>query len=125
MPTRTAVLRAVLLGAVAFAVPASSAGAATAPADAAAAGARTKSCRSVSGRAGGVDRIRLSESFACRDARADIGGWLNLFQPSGPRPWTCTHRGASVTRWSCHLRTSFGGTRPLRRYTLTFRLLDA
>lgn len=85
-----------------------------------------KSCRGgLSGRAGGVNRIRVTRGFSCREAKRSIGGWLNLFQQSGPPPWRCSFRGDSISYWRCHVRTSFGGTRPLRTYRLTFRLLDA
>ncbi|HST40105.1 MAG TPA: hypothetical protein VLK58_11375 [Conexibacter sp.] len=118
MPARIAASFAVLLSVLVLSLVAS--GAASA-----AAAAPMKSCKSVSGRAGGVDQIRVTKSFSCREARRSIGGWLNLFQQSGPPPWTCTSRGASVMRWRCRVRTSFGGTRPLRLYRLNFRLLDA
>lgn len=126
MPTRVTVLLAALLGAALFATPAAAvASPQPAPLASSSAAAKTKSCRSVSGRAGGVNQIRVTRSFSCREVRTTIGVWLNLFQQSGPRPWTCTYRGATISRWRCHVRTSFGGTRPLRTYRLTFRLLDA
>ncbi|MDO8210269.1 hypothetical protein [Conexibacter sp. CPCC 206217] len=118
MPTRLAILLTALFSALVLTVAAGSASAAAPP-------PRLKSCKSVSGRAGGVDQIRLTKTFACPDARQNIGSWLTFVDSRGPRPWTCTHRGASVSYWRCHLRTSFGGTRPLRLYRLNFRLLDA
>lgn len=119
MPTRLAVLLAALLSALVFTPAAVGNAAAASPPP------RMKSCKNVSGRAGGVDQIRLTKTFACPDARQNIGSWLNFIDNRGPRPWTCTHRGASVSYWRCHLRTSFGATRPLRLYRLNFRLLDA
>lgn len=113
--------------ALALVVPARAADAPRAPASASAAKAPvTKACRGgLSGRAGGVNQIRVTKGFSCREAKRSIGGWLNLFQQSGPPPWRCRSRGATISRWRCRLRTSFGGTRPLRTYRLTFRLLDA
>jgi hypothetical protein len=101
------------------------AGLALAVSPAPASAAATKSCRSVSGKAGGVDRVRVSRGFSCANARSDIGNWLSFVDERGPRPWTCRSSGASVQRWSCRLRTSFGGTKPERTFRLTFRLLDA
>jgi hypothetical protein len=89
------------------------------------AGAATHRCASFSARAGGVDQIRVTDGFKCSDVMQTLGFWANRPDRYGPPPWKCTHRGASVVQWRCHIRTSFGATKPLRTYRLRFRFLDA
>jgi hypothetical protein len=89
------------------------------------ASAATHLCQSFSARAGGVDQIRVTDGFTCADVMQTLGFWANRPDRYGPPPWKCTRRGGSVAHWKCHIRTSFGGTRPLRTYRLSFRFLDA
>jgi hypothetical protein len=89
------------------------------------AGAAMHSCRSFSAAAGGVDKIRVTNGFKCRDVMVTLRGWADRPDRYGPPPWRCKFRGDSVARWRCKLRTSFGGTRPERTYILKFRFLDA
>ena len=91
---------------------------------AAPASAELRGCKGVSGRAGGAGKITLTKTFACADARRDVKWWLDGIDNHGPKPWTCTHRGASVAKYRCRLRTSFGGTKKLRTYHLRFTFYD-
>ena len=96
-------------------------------ASAAPASAAMKRCDSVKGHPGGsatwkVHDIRLSRRFACKDARQNIRTWIGfggmMDSPRALAPWRCTF-GA---RTRCRLRTSFGGSRPMRTYYLRFRI---
>jgi hypothetical protein len=79
-------------------------------------------------RFGGADHIRVTKSFKCKDVRSDVRRWLADGAPGGPtnrelRPWTCKFGmkpGSARQRVRCKLRTSFGGTRPLRTYRMRF-----
>jgi hypothetical protein len=94
----------------------------------ASADAAMKSCHRVKQRVGGspvtwtAHHIRLSRRFRCRDARSNIRTWIGfggmMDNPRALAPWRCNF-GA---RNRCRLRTSFGGTRPMRTYYLRFRL---
>jgi hypothetical protein len=96
------------------------------------AGARsTKGCRPpiVHDIYGTADHIRVTKSFPCRRARKAIRRWLRDGAPGGPtnrelRPWTCDFENKMIGMWRmpirCKLRTSFGGTRPMRTYRLRF-----
>ena len=88
------------------------------------AGASLRGCKGVSGQAGGAGKITLTKTFACADARRDVKWWLDGIDSHGPKPWKCTHRGTSVAKYRCHLRTSFGGTKKLRTYHLRFTFYD-
>jgi hypothetical protein len=95
----------------------------------ASADAAMKRCHRVKQRVGGspvtwtAHHIRLSRRFRCRDARRDIRTWIGfggmMDNPRALAPWRCNFGG---TRNRCRLRTSFGGTRPMRTYYLRFRL---
>jgi hypothetical protein len=87
------------------------------------ASAASHSCRSFSARAGGVDHIRVTNGFKCRDVMQTLRPWASAPDRYGPPPWRCRSRQAGL-RWRCKLRTSFGGTRPERLYRLRFRFLD-
>jgi hypothetical protein len=96
--------------------------AAPAPADAA-----MKGCASVTGHPGGnatwkVHKIRLTRSFSCKQARKNIKTWIGfggmMDHPRALAPWRCTFG----VRTRCKLRTSFGGTKPMRTYRLKFRI---
>jgi hypothetical protein len=96
----------------------------TAPAPAAAA---MQGCRSVTGHPGGnatwkVHHIRLTKGFGCRRARQSIKTWIGfggmMDHPRALAPWTCEFG----PRTRCRLRTSFGGTKPMRTYRLRFRI---
>jgi hypothetical protein len=91
------------------------------------ASAAMKRCDSVTGHPGGsatwkVHDIRLSPRFACKHARQNIRTWIGfggmMDNPRALAPWRCNF-GA---RTRCRLRTSFGGTRPMRTYYLRFRI---
>ena len=97
--------------------------AAPAPASAAA----MKHCASVTGKPGPTatwraHHIRLSQGFACKRARRNVKTWIGfggmMDTPRALAPWRCSF-GA---RTRCRLRTSFGGTKPLRTYRLRFRI---
>ncbi|MET0685833.1 MAG: hypothetical protein ABW060_10995 [Solirubrobacteraceae bacterium] len=72
-----------------------------------------------------VSKVRLSEGFACEDARRDVRRWIRgggyMTDKHTLIPWTCEFG----NRVRCRLRTSFGGTRPERVYRLRFRLRNA
>ena len=72
-----------------------------------------------------VSKVRLTEGFACRDARRDVRRWIRGGGYMTDRhtliPWTCEFG----NRVRCRLRTSFGGTRPERVYRLRFRLRNS
>lgn len=96
--------------------------AAPAPADAAMQG-----CRGVTGHPGGtatwkVYNIRLTKGFGCKRARRNIRTWIGfggmMDHPRALAPWRCNFTG----RVRCRLRTSFGGTRPMRTYRLRFSI---
>lgn len=99
-------------------------GAAPSAADA----AQTKSCPTFQKRLGGQDltwrvqSIRLTRGFSCRDAKLNVSSWISLgaksSTPKSLTPWTCTFD----ARIRCRLRTSFGGSRPMRTYRLSFRI---
>lgn len=99
-------------------------GAAPSAADA----AQTKSCPAFQKRLGGQDltwrvqSIRLTRGFRCQDAKRDISSWIGFgarsSTPKSLTPWTCTFD----ARIRCRLRTSFGGSRPMRTYRLSFRI---
>jgi hypothetical protein len=95
----------------------------------ASADAALKHCHKVTKRVGGspvtwtAHHIRLSHGFKCKDARSNIRTWIGyggmMDNPRALAPWRCNFGG---DRNRCRLRTSFGGTRPLRTYRLRFRL---
>ena len=72
-----------------------------------------------------VSKVRLTEGFACKDARRDVRNWIRgggyMTDKHTLVPWTCEFG----NRVRCRLRTSFGGTRPERVYRLRFRLRNA
>ena len=77
---------------------------------------------------GSADHIRVTKSFPCKLARQAIRFWLQDGAPGGPtnrelRPWTCDFH-SKLTGYRapirCKIRTSFGGTKPLRRYRMRF-----
>jgi hypothetical protein len=89
--------------------------------------AATKRCSPVTGHPGGratwkIDQIRLTTGFSCKHARSDIRTWVGfggrMDNPRALAPWRC--RFGPRTR--CTLRTTFGGTKPLRTYRLRFRI---
>jgi hypothetical protein len=89
--------------------------------------AATKGCGSVTGHPGGsatwkIDQIRLSTGFSCKRVRSNIRTWVGfggmMDNPRALAPWRC-HFG---TRPRCSLRTTLGGTKPLRTYKLRFRI---
>ena len=77
---------------------------------------------------GSADHIRVTKSFPCEFVRGDIKRWLKDGARGGPsnrelKPWTCNfhlkyHGYRAQIR--CKLRTSFGGTKPMRTYRLRF-----
>jgi hypothetical protein len=99
--------------------------AATAPA------ASAKTCRGVKDRQeGAIFRVRVSSAFPCSGVRTNLRSWLGFGAPMRvgrpllPGGWTCgpPHtNGTRGIRYFCRLRTSFGGTKPLRTYRLNFR----
>ena len=108
----TAVLSALALAAVA------------APASASAA-TPMKSCKPVTGRPGGTaiwraHHIRLTQGFSCKKARRNIRTWIGfggyMDNSRALAPWTCSFD----TPIRCRLRTSFGGTKPMRTYRMRF-----
>jgi hypothetical protein len=89
--------------------------------------AATKHCASVTGHPGGratwkIDQIRLTSGFSCKAVRSNIRTWVGfggiMSNPRALAPWRCRFG----TRTRCTLRTSFGGTKPLRTYKLRFRV---
>jgi hypothetical protein len=93
--------------------------------------AAMKACAEVRDPAhGSAYRIRLSPGFSCRDARTNLGSWLGQDAPDSdngrplvPGGWRCgpPHAFGEYVRYRCTLRTSFGGTRPLRTFVVVFR----
>jgi hypothetical protein len=93
--------------------------------------AELRSCKGLQARVGDspvawrVSKVRLTEGFACRDARRDVRRWIRGGGHMTDRhtliPWTCEFG----NRVRCRLRTSFGGTRPERVYRLRFRLRNS
>ena len=90
--------------------------------------AATKRCSSVTGHPGGsatwkIDQIRVTAGFSCKRARSNIRTWVGfggmMDNPQALAPWRCQFSG---TRPSCKLRTTLGGTKPLRTYRLRFRI---
>jgi hypothetical protein len=86
-----------------------------------------KSCDAVKGHPGGsatwrVHHIRLTQGFSCRSARKNIRTWIGfggmMDNSRALAPWHCSF--GPATR--CRLRTSFGGTKPMRTYYLRFRI---
>jgi len=84
-------------------------------------------CAKVTGKPGGsatwqVHHIRLTQGFACKRARKNIKTWIGfggmMDNPRALAPWRCEF-GA---RTACRMRTTFGGTKPLRTYRLRFRI---
>lgn len=77
-------------------------------------------------RFGKADHIRVTKSFSCKLARRSIRNWLADGAPGGPtnkelKPWTCRFGdGYPRSRMRCKIRTSFGGTKPLRTYRMRF-----
>ena len=89
--------------------------------------AAMKSCARVTGHPGGnatwrIDRIRLTEGFGCSRARKDIKTWVGfggmMDNPRALTPWRCN----LGPRTRCTLKTTFGGTKPMRTYRLQFRI---
>jgi len=77
---------------------------------------------------GSADHIRVTKSFPCKLARQAVRFWLADGAPGGPtnkelRPWTCDFN-SKLTGYRapirCKIRTSFGGTKPLRTYRMRF-----
>jgi hypothetical protein len=66
--------------------------------------------------------MRVSQRFSCKRARQNVRTWIGfggmMDHPRALAPWRCSF-GARVR---CRLRTSFGGTKPLRTYRLRFRI---
>jgi hypothetical protein len=86
-----------------------------------------KRCAKVTGHPGGsatwqVHHIRLTQGFSCKRARRNIKTWIGfggmMDNPRALAPWRCEFG----PRTACRLRTSFGGTKPLRTYRLRFRI---
>jgi hypothetical protein len=77
-------------------------------------------------RFGKAVRIRVTKRFPCRYARDSIRNWLRggASTQYGMEPWNCRipYRRLGTYRdlVRCQIRTSFGGTKPLRRYRLGF-----
>lgn len=77
---------------------------------------------------GSADHIRVTKSFPCKLARQSIKFWLQDGAPGGPtnrelKPWRCNfHLQGQGFRGPirCKIRTSFGGTKPLRTYRMRF-----
>jgi hypothetical protein len=89
--------------------------------------AATKRCSSVTGHPGGsatwkIDQIRVTSGFSCKRARSNIRTWVGfggmMDNPEALAPWRCRFG----TRPSCTLRTTLGGTKPMRTYKLRFRI---
>jgi hypothetical protein len=89
--------------------------------------AATKHCSSVTGHPGGsatwkIDQIRVSTGFSCKHARSNIRTWVGfggmMDNPRALAPWRCRFG----TRPRCTLRTTLGGTKPVRTYKLQFRI---
>jgi hypothetical protein len=89
--------------------------------------AATKRCSSVTGHPGGsatwkIEQIRVTAGFSCKRARGDIRTWVGyggmMDNPQALTPWRCRFG----TRPRCTLRTNFGGTKPMRTYTMRFRI---
>ncbi len=76
-------------------------------------------------RFGQVYRIRVTTGFPCRSARDRLRRWLaDGASYQGMAPWTCNLPYRKLDTYRdlnrCRLRTSFGGTKPLRTYRLGF-----
>jgi hypothetical protein len=90
--------------------------------------AATKRCASLKGHPGGsatwkIDQIRVTTGFiTCKRVRSNIRTWIGfggmMDNPRALAPWRCRF-GA---RPRCTLRTTRGGTHPLRTYRLRFRI---
>ena len=89
--------------------------------------AATKRCSSVIGHPGGratwkIDQIRVTAGFSCKRARSNIRTWVGfggmMDNPNALAPWRCRFG----TRPRCTLRTILGGMKPIRTYTLRFRI---
>jgi hypothetical protein len=93
----------------------------------ASADAAMKGCSAVKGRPGGdavwrAHHIRVSNGIKCKRARQNIRTWIGfggmMDHPRALAPWRCKFG----VRPRCKLRTSFGGTKPMRTYRLRFRI---
>ena len=69
-----------------------------------------------------IDQIRVTAGFSCKRARSNIRTWVGfggmMDNPDALAPWRCRFG----TRPRCTLRTTLGGTQPIRTYTLRFRI---